>query len=94
MNKIDRYLAIVGVFLGAFIVAMIVIYCVKGTEPQYLITGVLGAGGGECILCATITIADKLAENRRKRITAGSITGFDDADIIELESEEDNYGNN
>ncbi len=46
-----------GGFLLAFIVAMTVIFCVKGSVPDTLIQYTLGAGGVEAFLCAGITVS-------------------------------------
>ena len=53
-NKGDIVLLILGVFLLAFIITMIVIFCVKGYVPDTLIQCVLGAGGLEAIALAWI----------------------------------------
>lgn len=46
-----------GSFLLAFIVAMTVIFCVKGAVPDTLIQYTLGAGGVEALLLAGIKIS-------------------------------------
>lgn len=46
-----------GLFAAAFIVAMIVIFCVKGAVPDTLIQYTLGAGGVEALLLAGIKIS-------------------------------------
>lgn len=46
-----------GLFALAFIVAMIVIFCVKGSVPDTLIQYTLGAGGVEALLLAGIKIS-------------------------------------
>ena len=46
-----------GVFLFAFIIAMIVIFCVKGAVPDTLIQMVLGAGGVESVALAGIKVS-------------------------------------
>lgn len=50
-------LLVLGIFLFAFIVTMIVIFCVKGSVPDTLITYVLGAGGIESLALAGIKVA-------------------------------------
>ena len=50
----NRVLVVLGVFALAFIVAMIVIFCVKGSVPDTLIQYVLGAGGVEATALAAI----------------------------------------
>lgn len=46
-----------GLFTAAFIVAMIVIFCVKDAVPDTLIQYTLGAGGVEALLLAGIKIS-------------------------------------
>lgn len=50
-------LAVLGLFLLAFIVSMIVIFCVKGAVPDTLIQYTLGAGGVEALFLALIKIS-------------------------------------
>ena len=45
MKTSNLVLLILGIFLLAFIVAMTVIFCVKGAVPDTLIQYTLGAGG-------------------------------------------------
>ena len=56
MKTSDRVLLILGVFILAFIISMIVIFCVKDSVPDALIQCVLGAGGLEALLLAGIKI--------------------------------------
>ena len=46
-----------GLFAFGFIVAMTVIFCVKGSVPDTLIQYTLGAGGVEALLLAGIKIS-------------------------------------
>lgn len=46
-----------GLFAFGFIVAMTVIFCVKGAVPDTLIQYTLGAGGVEALLLAGIKIS-------------------------------------
>ncbi len=46
-----------GLFAVGFIVAMTVIFCVKGAVPDTLIQYTLGAGGVEALLLAGIKIS-------------------------------------
>ena len=46
-----------GLFAFGFIVAMTVIFCVKGSVPDTLIQYTLGAGGVETLLLAGIKIS-------------------------------------
>lgn len=57
----DLILALLGLFLLAFIVAMAVIFCVKGAVPDTLIQCTLGGGGLEALLLAGIKISKVLA---------------------------------
>jgi len=54
-------LALLGVFLLAFIAAMTMIFCVKGAVPDTLIQYTLGAGGVEALLLAGIKISKVIA---------------------------------
>lgn len=56
MKTSNRVLLILGVFVLAFIIAMIVIFCVKGAVPDTLIQYTLGAGGVEATALAGIKI--------------------------------------
>lgn len=53
----DVVLLVMGIFAAAFIVAMTVIFCVKGSVPDTLIQYTLGAGGVEALLLAGIKIS-------------------------------------
>ncbi len=57
MKTSNLILALMGLFLLAFIVAMTVIFCVKGAVPDTLIQYTLGAGGVEALLLAGIKIS-------------------------------------
>ena len=57
MKKTDLILLILGLFIFAFIVAMIVIFCVTGSTPDTLIQYTLGAGGLEALLLAAIKVS-------------------------------------
>ena len=54
-------LAILGLFLLAFIVTMIVVFCVKGSTPDTLIQYTVGAGGIEALLLAGIKVSKVIA---------------------------------
>lgn len=56
----DTVLLLLGVFAAAFIVTMIVIFCVKGSVPDTLIQYTLGAGGVEALVLAGIKISKVL----------------------------------
>ena len=53
----DVVLLALGLFAFGFIVAMTVIFCVKGSVPDTLIQYTLGAGGVEALLLAGIKIS-------------------------------------
>ena len=53
----DVVLLALGLFAFGFIVAMTVIFCVKGSVPDTLIQYTLGAGGVEALLQAGIKIS-------------------------------------
>jgi ABC-type dipeptide/oligopeptide/nickel transport system permease component len=50
-------LAALGVFALAFIVTMIVVFCIKGAVPDTLIQYTLGAGGIEAVALSAIKVA-------------------------------------
>lgn len=56
MKTRNKILLALGLFVAAFIVAMTVIFCVKGSTPDVLIQMVLGAGGLEAWLLKSITV--------------------------------------
>lgn len=57
LNKLDKVLITLALFLFVFIVSTIIIYTVNGWQFDTLITCVLGAGGVESIAGAFIQIA-------------------------------------
>lgn len=60
MKKIktrNLVLIVLGAFVASFIIAMTVIFCVKGSVPDTLIQYTLGAGGVEALALAGITIS-------------------------------------
>lgn len=57
MKTSNLVLALLGMFLFAFIAAMTVVFCVKGAVPDTLIQYTLGAGGVEALLLAGIRIS-------------------------------------
>lgn len=64
LNKGDKVLLVVGIFLGAFIVTMIVLFCIYQAVPDTLIQYVLGAGGIESVALAAIKIVNVRSENK------------------------------
>lgn len=61
MKTSNLILALLGLFLVAFIVGMIVIFCIKGSTPDTLIQYVLGAGGVETVMLAAIKISKNIS---------------------------------
>lgn len=53
----NTVLIVLGVFLLAFIITMIVTFWVKGSTPDVLIQCVLGAGGLEALLLVIIKVS-------------------------------------
>lgn len=60
----NTVLIVLGLFLLAFIVAMIVTYWVNGAVPDTLIQYTLGAGGVEAMLLAGIKISKVITEDK------------------------------
>lgn len=68
MRTRNKVLLALGVFVLAFVVAMIVTYWVKGGVPETLIQCVLGGSSVEAFLLAGITVAKVFAgEETRER---------------------------
>lgn len=65
MKTRNKILIIVSIFLLVFIIAMTVIFCVKGSVPDTLIEKVLGVGGVVDVMTAAITIADKVLKRKK-----------------------------
>ena len=57
MKTSNLILVILGIFILAFIIAMIVIFCVFQSVPDTLIQYTLGAGGVEALLLALIKVS-------------------------------------
>lgn len=57
MKTLDRILLILGIFVGIFVVTMIVTFWVFQSVPDTLIIAVLGSGGTEAVMCALITLS-------------------------------------
>lgn len=53
-----------GLFALVFVVAMTIIFCVKGAVPDTLIQYTLGAGGVEALLLAGIKVSKVIAGDR------------------------------
>ena len=64
MKTSNKILLVMGLFALAFIAAMTVIFCVKGSVPDTLIQYTLGAGGVEALLLAGIKISKILAGDK------------------------------
>ena len=65
MKTRNKILIIVSIFLLVFIIAMIIIFCVKGTVPDTLIEKVLGVSGVVDVMTAAITVADMVLERKK-----------------------------
>lgn len=68
MKTSDIILALLGLFLLAFIIAMAVIFCVKDAVPDTLIQYTLGAGGAEALLLAGIKISKVVSGGEEKTL--------------------------
>ena len=68
MKTSDIILALLGLFLLAFIIAMAVIFCVKDAVPDTLIQYTLGAGGVEALLLAGIKISKVVSGGEEKTL--------------------------
>ena len=64
MKTSNLILAVLGLFLLAFIAAMTVIFCVKGAVPDTLIQYTLGAGGVEALLLAGIKVSKVISGDK------------------------------
>jgi hypothetical protein len=67
MSTMNKVLLILGLFIMAFIITMVVIFCVKGSTPDTLITYTLGAGGLEALFLAAIKISKVVAGGKNKK---------------------------
>lgn len=65
MKTRNKILIIVSIFLLVFIIAMTVIFCVKGSVPDTLIEKVLGVGGVVDVMTAVIAVADMVLERKK-----------------------------
>ena len=63
----DVVLLALGLFAFGFIVAMTVIFCVKGSVPDTLIQYTMGAGGVEALLLAGIKISKVVTGKKSRR---------------------------
>lgn len=59
MKTLDKVLMILGIFLGLFVICMIVLFCIFQSVPDVLIQCVLGSSSIELLLMAWITITKK-----------------------------------
>lgn len=57
LNKLDKVLIVLALFLFAYVVSTLIIYTINGWQYDTLTTCVLGAGGVESIAMAFIQIA-------------------------------------
>ena len=66
MKTLTTILLVVGVFDLAFIITMIIIFCIKDAVPDVLIQCVLGASGVEAFMTAAIQIIKIIFKKERK----------------------------
>lgn len=59
MKTLDKILVILASYMLVFSIAMIVIFCIKDSVPDTLITCTLGSGSVEAIVMAWITVTKK-----------------------------------
>ena len=64
MKTSNLILALLGLFLLAFIAAMTVIFCVRDAVPDTLIQYTLGAGGVEALLLAGIKVSKVISGDK------------------------------
>jgi len=64
MKTSNLILLALGLFALGFIIAMTVIFCVKGAVPDTLIQYTLGAGGVEALLLAGIKVSKVLTGDK------------------------------
>lgn len=64
MKTSNVILVVLGLFLLAFIVTMVVVFCIKDAVPDTLIQYTLGAGGVEALLLAGIKISKVIAGDK------------------------------
>ena len=74
MKTRNKVLLALGIFIAAFIITMIVIFCVYGSTPDMLIQYVLGAGGLEALILAGITISEYFTTGRKKKKETESVS--------------------
>ena len=65
MNKLDKYLIIIGVFLLLFTIAMTVIFCYKYAIPDTLVASVFAICSVEGGVCGWIKNAKERKEERQ-----------------------------
>lgn len=65
MKKLDIILLVIGGFLAAFIICMIVIFCIYQATPDALIAGVLGGSGLEALICGAIKVINTIHDNKQ-----------------------------
>lgn len=71
MKKLDIILIILGGFLAAFIICMIVLFCIFRETPDALITGVLSGTIMEAVICGAIKCINTIHENKNNNEEAG-----------------------
>lgn len=66
MKTLDKILKFLAFFLIAFIICMIVLFCIFQSVPDTLITCVLGTGLGELIMTTIITVVKKKYKSEKE----------------------------
>lgn len=61
MKTLDKILLILGIFLGLFIITMIILFCIYQSIPDTLVVAVLGSGSSEALFCCIVTCIKKKA---------------------------------
>lgn len=59
MKTLDKIIIILGIFLGLFIITMVVLFCIFQTVPDVLIQCVCGSSALELFFSAWITVTKK-----------------------------------
>ena len=77
LDKIDRFVIAVMVYWVAFVIVMIVIFCIKNMVPDTLIQYGLGGGAIELVCTALIEIMKERREKNERDNLHGDQIGSD-----------------
>jgi len=72
-----------------FTITMIIIFCIYQSVPDALVAGFFTVFGVEGGYLTYIHKLKKERENKMKSVRVGDITGFDDAEVIDMSNEPD-----